>query len=218
MARDESLPFARGETFYNGGSIDTTDTTQGASCSLGGLNLEGKEYVTEENAQSQGTGYPVGLSPVGRPIRVKVVRNASGAALLPKRIVTYQCTTSIKPGTRVDSYALNNASNNLAGVVDEYLPATGVPANDLFYIVVKGPTTLISATTSGPLTITPGARLIADTCGATATDPAGGRVGIVTVTATTAETYNSVLHQFGCAASTAAVSNASIDAVVEFRF
>ena len=40
MSRDENPPWSRGETFYNGETIDTND--------LGGTNLEGKEWVFED--------------------------------------------------------------------------------------------------------------------------------------------------------------------------
>src|SRR5690348_2512841 len=83
MARDEAPPFQRGETFYNGGTIDPND--------LGGVNLEGKEFEFEDD--QRGTGHR---------IRVRVVRNVSAGPILPKRLVTFQAANF---GRRVDGYA-----------------------------------------------------------------------------------------------------------------
>jgi hypothetical protein len=63
------------------------------------------------------------------------VRNRSGVALLPKRVVTWKSGSF----SEVDGYtaATDGAS---AGVVDEWLPATGVANNDVFWLTVQGPT------------------------------------------------------------------------------
>lgn len=63
------------------------------------------------------------------------VRNSSGVALLPKRLVSFKSGSF----TEVDGYtsATDAAS---AGVVDEWLPATGVADDDVFWITVQGPT------------------------------------------------------------------------------
>lgn len=63
------------------------------------------------------------------------VRNSSGVALLPKRVVTWKSGSL----SEVDGYTrLTDAAS--AGVVDEHLPSTGVAANDVFWITVEGPT------------------------------------------------------------------------------
>jgi len=73
-----------------------------------------------------------------RSNRVKTciaVRNTSGVALLPKRVVTFK-SGSI---SEVDGYS--NATDEIsAGVVDEHLPASGVANNDVFWITITGPT------------------------------------------------------------------------------
>lgn len=66
------------------------------------------------------------------------VRNTSGVALLPKRVV--RLTSSARgPATVADGYAAV-ANEALCGVVDEFLPASGVAANDVFWVTVNGPT------------------------------------------------------------------------------
>lgn len=63
------------------------------------------------------------------------VRNTSGVALLPKRVVTFASGSF----TAVDGYtsATDAAS---AGVVDEHLNASGVANNDVFWLTIQGPT------------------------------------------------------------------------------
>jgi hypothetical protein len=63
------------------------------------------------------------------------VRNVSGVALLPRRVVTFKSGSF----TEVDGYTrLTDAAS--AGVVDEHLPASGVANNDVFWVTVSGPT------------------------------------------------------------------------------
>jgi len=63
------------------------------------------------------------------------VRNLSGVSLLPKRVVTWKSGSF----SEVDGYTrLTDAAS--AGVVDEWLPSSGVAANDVFWLTVQGPT------------------------------------------------------------------------------
>lgn len=67
--------------------------------------------------------------------RCVAVRNTSGVALLPKKLVKF-ADGSV---SAVDAYTrLDNAV--VAGVVDEYLPSTGVADDDVFWVTVEGPT------------------------------------------------------------------------------
>jgi hypothetical protein len=182
MARLESPPFARGETYYNGGTIDTTN--------LGGPNLEGKEFFFEVNAADD----EVQADPSGRQIKVRVVRNVSGVNLKPARVVHFNSTTSVPYGTQVDGYCISNASVP-AGVSDEFLPAAGVVNNDLFYIVVQGPTKVTNQTAS-PVTTAVGSRLVPAATGATLGDDLGGRVDLQTnvVAAASTNTGTNILN------------------------
>lgn len=69
------------------------------------------------------------------------VKNTSGGALLPKTLVKFKAGAIL---TEVDGSA-DDASVRV-GVVDEYLPAAGVPVNEVFWVVVKGPTTILKTT------------------------------------------------------------------------
>lgn len=116
-------PFARGKTFYNGQTPDTSN--------YGGTNLEGAIYTFRDIDPANPE-----VERSGKRVTCQVVRNTAAAALLPKRLVVYAAGLDNK---RVDGYTSVTAEY-AAGVVDEFLPAAGVPVGDLFYIVIDGPT------------------------------------------------------------------------------
>jgi len=75
-------------------------------------------------------------------VMCKAVRNTSGAALLPGTIVKMASSDILN-----SSDGAASAAPGLLGVVDEYLPSTGVAANDVFWMVISGPTTINTAAT-----------------------------------------------------------------------
>lgn len=227
MARDEAPPWARGETYNNLGSgglvpIDSSPFGLGA-LGLGGVNYEGKEYVFEPNSQDDflGTYSNASTDPNGRPIRVKIVRNLSGGNLLPARLVHYNesaydpdsgQSSFCKLETAVDGY-VNALADKPAGVVDEFLPPGGVAVNDLFYIVIDGPT-IFTASTSG-LTVAVGSVLVPGTFGATRNDPLGGRVALQDLTGASTVLAQNIIHQVGKAeVATTTASNAVFAGVI----
>jgi hypothetical protein len=149
MARDEAPPFERGATYYNGETIDSNN--------LGGVNLEGREYTFDD---PDGTGHK---------IVCRIVRNASGGALLPKRLAKFKSTHF---GRRVDGYTVTTGAKGYP--IDEYLPAAGVPNNDLFYIVVEGPARVVSTATGTP-TVAIGGHV----CAITAANQTASDAGLV---------------------------------------
>ena len=66
------------------------------------------------------------------------VRNSSGATLLGKRAVAFAAGSF----TAVSGYS-RLTNDVVAGVADEFLPSTGVAANDVFWVTVQGPTELL---------------------------------------------------------------------------
>jgi len=113
-----------------------------------------------------------------------VVKNNSGGALLPGYVVTFE---SGYWGSQVDAVAGAGAVGH--GIVDEYLPAAGVPDGSYFYIVRRGPTECVQSTgvaqTQGALTKT----AAAGKCVADAADPCviGCFGSIITTSAATAD-------------------------------
>lgn len=177
MSRDETLPFDRGTTFYGLGNIP--DLSLGA----GGINLEGKEYVAEVQNRNIRLGFQNDTS--GRRLTLRVVRNRSAIALLPKRLVRAAlgaANANYVLGTGTDGYVFQ-ASDPILGVVDDQLPPAGVPPGDLFYVVVEGPVQVISPTT-GSFSIASGAILAAAT-GTSAVSADAGFVSLLNTSSTT---------------------------------
>lgn len=71
------------------------------------------------------------------------VKNTSGGAILPGTLVKFAAGAIL---TEVDGGAV--AATLLMGVADEYLPAAGVPNNEVFWVVVNGPATVTKTATS----------------------------------------------------------------------
>ena len=184
-----SLPFPRGQTFFNGGTTNTTD----------GLNLEGMEVIVRDTTYGS-----------GRPVRLKCVRNVSGVTLYPKYLVRYQQTGDYF-GKRVDGYVQGNAAD-YAGVVDELV--TSVPANDLFWIVVEGPTIVKrSASNFSGSDVAVGDRMVAMTVNATTGTTSNGRI-IPQGVASTALTSDYVQNVVGRALSAIVTSATTVDPLI----
>ncbi len=202
MARNENPPFGRGQTFYNGGTID--------SANLGGLNLEGKEWLFEDMDYSS---QALGVARTNRYVLCRCVRNVAAAALLPKRLASYQATAG-NYTQRVDGYATTTAAR-VAGVVDEWLPAAGVPVNDLFWIVIEGPTLVITDLAGGANNVwnigDVAVALTAATSGATT----AGRPAPQDLTGATALLGNQIQNHLGRALSAKTTANTNADLLMD---
>src|SRR5579859_4055222 len=143
MARQENPPFSRGETFYNIFSSSTQSTSDG-------IQLEGKEWVFEDINPSTKQYRS------GQYVTCRVVRNVSGIALLPSRVARFanapvgNSAPGGQYGGQVDGYinttpnANFNDQNSHGYPIDEFLPTAGVQNNDLFWVVVKGPASVLT--------------------------------------------------------------------------
>ena len=115
-----------GRTYYEGRTIDTAN--YGSS-----IDLEGQEAHYRNNTV-MAAGQTLTLALNASPITARVVRNVSGINLLPGRAVTFAAGFQER---RVDGYTFTTAQN-AAGIVDPFLPSTGVPNGDLFLIIISG--------------------------------------------------------------------------------
>lgn len=217
MARDEAPPFVRGGTWYGGNTINQADP-QG----LGGINLEGKEWVFEPSSEIDPSTYPSTTDPNGRFIRVKCVRNRSTINIKPGRLVHYDAggtftfnSATVGPfngDTGVDGYCYQLADRP-AGVADELLPAAGVPPWDLFYIVVDGPTKFVNQHAS-PITTAIGSKLVPAATGSNRTDDLAGRVALQDLTGATATLANNIQNAVGYADAVNSTADASFKGIV----
>lgn len=73
---------------------------------------------------------------------MELVKNDSGAAMLPNKVVKYGAAAGERRNT-VDAYAGANDTGH--GVVDEFLPAAGVPNGEYFWMAVDGPCKIINS-------------------------------------------------------------------------
>ncbi len=199
MARDENPPFPRGQvgTYYSDpATIDTT----------GGAQLEGTEWWFEDLDLSLSAG--VGTAPTrsGRKVKCRVVRNTSSAAMLPKRVVTHKTTNKTTFAGQVGGYAATVGTDPVAGVVDEFLPAAGAAVNDLFYIVVQGPSKVTTAG-AGDTNMAAGVFVIPST--------AGTVIEQDTTVAAGAATFNQIQGRVG--QTMEAVNAISTDVMIDVR-
>ena len=131
------------------------------------------------------------------------VRNTSGAALLPRRVVRLTGAGKVMFGA-ADGYA-SVANDSLVGVVDEFLPASGVAANDVFWVTVEGPTEVAVALSGSDIAVRDRLSVItAATSGATS----AGRVTVSPVSAATTGAGDNSLGVIGFASTTATTGSA----------
>jgi hypothetical protein len=212
MSRDNTAPFERGSTFYNGATIDTNN--------LAGVELEGRTVIFEDKLWSA-TGIK-GLR-TGRNVVCRIVRNMSGITLFAKQLVQLDPTNPARvTGRTVTLFGE-------AYPIDEFVPATGVPNGDLFYIVIGGPA--LCLTPMAGATFNSDAIAAGDIVGAATTNggstaagstaPAGRVAGIlaVNVALTTNTQYNELLryahNPLGRAISGRTSGNTNADILVD---
>lgn len=125
---------SRGKTYLTGPNR-TADATGTTSKSIEGLV---KTFADLDYSTAGGV-----LAPRSQgEVTCILVRNTSGIALLPKRLVTWKVG---QRGKQVDGYADFCPDRAIAGVVDEWLPAAGVADDDYFWLTVRGPSLVLTA-------------------------------------------------------------------------
>jgi len=135
-------PFGLGQTFFQlaSGEVLKNDSFHGltgiSNATYGDNWLGVVKEFTDANP----------ITGVLRTNRRKVcvaVKNTSGAALLPKRVVVFNLAAG-KLLSEVNGYS-SFTNEERVGVVDEFLPSTGVVANDIFWVTIDGPTEVAHA-------------------------------------------------------------------------
>lgn len=164
--------------------------TAGAAGITDAQQWEGKMFTVEDWDRStvpwklrtyDGTGGPSYKT-------ILIVRNVSTIALLPRRLVAFKAGQYAK---QVDGYTRLLLQEGYP--VDEFLPAAGVPVNDLFYVVVSGraeckpDTANANATAYAPTTAVPSV-LVAQTLATSTNTTASGCVVEFSITGGTVPT------------------------------
>lgn len=177
MSRNENPPFGRGETFYNGATI-TKDASTGL---YGGYEHEGKIWEFEDLNYTQSGVVGAKSYRTNRTVKCMAVRNNSGVTLLPGYLaqlapVASGDTTNTHILGQVSGYAQTTAQN-FVGVIDEWLPSSGVVANDLFWLVVGGPTLVYTPAEGNANNVfSVGLEIVANTAAASTAATTAGRV------------------------------------------
>lgn len=206
-----SLP-SRGKTYLTGPNR-TADSTATVSKAIEGIIKTFKDLdYTASSSNTSGVATPRS----GGEVTCILVRNSSGVALLPKRLVTWKVG---QRGKQVDGYADFCPDRAIAGVVDEFLPATGVAANDYFWLTVKGPSLVLTSTTAdGTNVIEVDDWLVNSTGGdSTGTTVSGRAIPAVSVAGmTTNITFGQSLnlYKFGRAMSAKTTANTNANVLV----
>lgn len=216
MLAQEQLPFPRGKFW----ALTAPD----------GDLWEGREFWHED--RDFGTaGAPYRSR---RQVKVRVVRNTMASAIPPSQAVVYGSdlsqngpgTTSVAGGagtTEVKElankgYTATVTPSRVGGISDEFLPATGVPAGALFYIVVAGPTIAKTGLTQLTSDVVVGDALVAMTAVASAATStgttAGGKVNKIDLAATT-RSVGADLHILGRALSACTSQGYNVSLLVD---
>lgn len=203
MAKQENPPFPRGETFYNGGTIDSNN--------LGGANLEGLIWTFEDQDLSVNGAK---TNRTNKPVKCMCVRNVGAAALLPKRLATMQVTDAGTYTGRIDGYARTTAVGP-AFPIDEWLPSTGVPVNDLCWIVIEGPAVVLTDIASGAGSVFNIGDWVVALTGATSGATTAGRVAPQDLTGATALLGAQIQHRIGRALSAKTTANTAADMLID---
>ena len=199
----------RGRTALSGNSGRTIDATMK-------VDLEGTEQWFDD-VDPTATGAKTRRS--NRRILCMLVRNEAADVLLPKYTVTWK---SGKRGLQVDGYC-DVTSEACAGVVDEFLPSTGVPVHDLFWIAVKGPSLMRTDLAGGANNSIALDDLLVALTAVTSGATTAGRVAPFALTATSTATTDGtqtrgIINNFGRALSARTTANTNVDILVDTYF
>jgi len=212
MPSSDDMPFAIGSTFFNGGTTDSTS----------GVEWEGREFDVLDLDYSGTLAKPRAFSNSTEIKRVRVVRNVcvSGSGgtttglLLPGFLVSFKLT---KYGKQVDGYTTTTAAEGFP--VDEFVVSTGVPINDLFYITVSGPASVMTSLAANAEDVFSAGSVLVALTAATSGATTAGRVSAQDLTGATALLGNQIQNRVGvaCSASTTANTNVTKLCFVNYR-
>lgn len=198
MARNENPPIPRGQTWYNGATIDTND--------LGAVQVEGKEWLFEDINPF------TGILRTNHFVRCRLMRNVAAAAIAAKTVVTGKSAAGLNM-SRFDG-ACKATAEDVVGVVDEYL-VTACPVNDVCWVVVDGPTACLVDLAGGANNVLPiGTRVVALTA-ATSGATTAGRVAPQDLTGATSLLANQIQNCIGRAMTARTTANTTLDVLID---
>ena len=191
MGHNTAPPFGRGKTLFEKPYSDTSITTSM------GANIEGQIWEFED------VNPITGARRSNRRVRCMAVRWTGSSPALPSRLIVLNTHLTTNGGAtntggtlglcRSAQYARFGQTAGLLAAkcypVDEYLPASGVAVNDIFWVVIDGPAMVKTPNTNftdivigNALVALTGATATASTDGNTATG--AGLVAVVDLSLT----------------------------------
>lgn len=187
---------------------------RGQSETYGYANQVGREWCFEDLNYSS----KVTVHRTEHKVRCRLVKNSSGFALLPGRLALFKAGTN---RTEVAGYATTTAADGKSVVVvDEWLPAAGVADGDYFWVVVEGPSEVLTDLAGGANNLIPEDTVLVALTAATSGATTAGRVAPQSLTGATAVLGNQINGAFGRAmsAKTTAETNESLLAFISNRW
>ncbi len=188
-----------GHTYLSGPNRtpDSTATTSKA--------IEGIVKLFKNVNYNSTAGAAVKDTTTGGEVTAILVRNVSTVSLLPGRVAVWK---TLSQGKQVDGYSgVDGNYCKVAGVVDPFLPSTGVAVNDLFWLFVKGPTLVKKSTDANTLTSND---YVCAITAAASTSTTAGRIISFVATSDTTSAASQALNRLGIAMSTSNTTNADI--------
>lgn len=159
-------------------------STMGVSGASDQAHWEGMEFEVECRDYSQNPA-PAFATLIGARLRLRIVRNVSPGTfkILPSALCTFK-TGSGEYGGQVDGQV--NATAAECYPADMFLPAAGVAVNDLFYIVVDGPTKILNDLAAGANNLLPAGTVVVGLTAVTSEATTSGRLAPQDLTGATA--------------------------------
>lgn len=208
MARNESPPFPRGMTYMNG---DPDALSAPSSTNTFGQQIEGKDWVFEDVN-------PTLNSPVQRTnhyVRCRACRNMNPITAQAGLVVLRLDTAAGLNLSQFSGYC-DLTAQDVLGVVDEYLPSTGCVQYDICWVVMEGPTIVLTPLDGGADNVfSIGGRVVALTA-ATSGATTSGRVAPQSLTGVTlsATEENQIMNVIGRAMSAATTANTNAQLLI----
>jgi len=200
-----SAPFPLGKTLYQGQDVPTGSDLTYSEGILGHENYFDHKSVPTEFG-------PILLTSQ-KKICARLVRNVSGIALLPGYTVTWRDADGIR-NKEVDGYARTTAAE-VAGIVDPFLPSSGVRDDDVFWLIVAGPVLAKTSLAGNAENVISRGDIMYALTAATSQATTAGRVISYAATTGTTTALSQILNRIGRAMSAKTTDNTNADVLVD---
>ena len=179
----------------------------------------GQEFIFPASASVSGQLRGQKARKTGRTIRARLVRNVAGVAVLGKRVVKFAEAAGYSDFETIDGYCAVKADAHLA-FSDPNLPSAGCADDDIMWVIIEGPTTVLSPFEAGGFdkAIAVGDPLVGATGSTTGTSGVG-RVSVGGVLAggslAATEAFNHSRNSLGRALSARTTGETNADILVD---